>query len=96
MNGLGNIVYGGRTETGLSSPVKMDSLRLAIPRETYSTEELYLLLSKIGKAFKEGVFEKLSSGLVPENYLNDGFYHFKGKYKLKDEAEFLEAVERIK
>lgn len=62
----------------------MDSLRLAIPRETYSNEELISRLSLLGKAYQMGLFKNLKGGLIPNDYVNDGFYHFEGRFDLVD------------
>ncbi len=78
------------------TPSSMDSLRLAIPRETYSNKYLYFMLSVIGKAFRQGIFEDVKGGFIPENYVGDGFYHFKSVYKPKDEEEFSRVVGELR
>jgi tryptophanase len=96
--GLGNMVYGGRTNgknPHFEHPVSMDSLRLAIPRKTYTSAYMLKLLSAVGIGFKNGIFENMKGGLEPLNYINDGFYHFKGHYKAKDEKEFNEAAREL-
>lgn len=31
-----------------------------------------------------GIFDNLKGGLIANNYVDDGFYHFGGKYDLVD------------
>ena len=80
--GLGYLVYGGRKadrqEVIYSTPLSMDSLRLAIPRNEYSDKELISYLSVLGEVYSKGDFSKLMSGLIPLNYVDNGFYHFGG------------------
>lgn len=79
--GLGYIVYGKRKNGKiLTGDLSMDSLRMAIPRETYTNDQLLSRLSIFGKAHKEGIFKNLKGGLVPVDYVDDGFYHFGAKY----------------
>lgn len=87
--GLGYIVYGKR-ENGkvIKNSLTMDSLRLAIPRQTYSREELLERLSILGKAYTKGLFDHLKGGLKPIDYADDGFYHFGAKYEIIDKDEF--------
>eukprot|EP00356_Strombidium_inclinatum_P005662 CAMPEP_0170492586 /NCGR_PEP_ID=MMETSP0208-20121228/12468_1 /TAXON_ID=197538 /ORGANISM="Strombidium inclinatum, Strain S3" /LENGTH=247 /DNA_ID=CAMNT_0010768353 /DNA_START=912 /DNA_END=1655 /DNA_ORIENTATION=- len=96
--GLGYLVYGQRTtvkdagEEGenviFKNKLNMDSLRLAVPRCEYTNEEMIAFLSIIGEAYAEGKFQDLKGGLTPVNYVDNGFYHFGGKYAFHDEAEF--------
>jgi tryptophanase len=98
--GLGNFLYGGRKELGngraeLTTQVSMDSLRLAIPRGSYSTSLLYEVLSVIGIAYKEKLFQNVDGGLVPDFYEGDGFDHFKVKFKAIKEGEFDRLVSKL-
>ncbi len=99
--GLGYIVYAG-ARTGKEGRVifendtlEMDSLRLAIPRHQYYTQELINRLAILGKAYKQGVFEKAKAGLIANDFQNTGFYHFEGKYSAKDKAEFKMLVKEV-
>jgi tryptophanase len=91
--GLGNFLYGGRRtnkrgEPELTTEVSMDSLRLAVPRNTYSSALLYELLSVTGRAYAKGLFNDLLGGFTPETYDDDGFDHFNAKFVPNDMAEF--------
>jgi len=99
--GLGLLVYGGRVEhedgrIELRKPLTMDSLRLAIPRNQYSDDELMSSLMVIGEAFASGLFERLEGGLYPKNYVDNGFYHFGGEYEFRKMAEFNATVTLLK
>ena len=59
----------------------MDSLRLAVPRCEYTDEYLISYLSVIGQAFANGDFKNLTGGLIPLEYVDNGFYHFGGHYE---------------
>ncbi|MFA6072605.1 MAG: beta-eliminating lyase-related protein [Candidatus Woesearchaeota archaeon] len=90
--GLGLILYGGREENEgevkFTTPLSMDSLRLAIPRDVYSNNEILSVLNVLGEAFKIGKFKSIKGGLKPRNYVGDGFYHFGGEYDVVDKNEF--------
>ncbi len=68
--------------------LNMDSLRLAVPRCEYSNEQMISFLSIIGEAYAKGKFQELKGGLTPLDYVDNGFYHFGGKYSYHDEEEF--------
>ncbi|XP_064632604.1 tryptophanase-like [Lineus longissimus] len=96
--GLGHLMYGGRAELPSGKIVfryklPLDALRLAIPRNLYSDDELISQLSVIGEAFVRGAFRSLKAGLSPIDYIDNGFYHFGAKYNFVDEEEFLNAVD---
>jgi len=98
--GLGYIVYAGeRTEKDgkiiFEKNIEMDSLRLAIPRNQYSTQELINVLSVLGRAYKKGIFEKAKAGLIATDFQDTGFYHFEGAYTAKDEQEFNMLVKEV-
>ncbi|MCX6778330.1 MAG: beta-eliminating lyase-related protein [Candidatus Micrarchaeota archaeon] len=76
-------------------PTEMDSLRFAIPRETYSTELLNVVLGSVGEAYKSGVFASLSGGMNAIGFNTSGFYHFEGKYELVKPNEFRTAVAEL-
>lgn len=99
--GLGLLVYGGRVEYAdgiieLRNTLTMDSLRLAIPRNQYSSSEIMSQLQVLGEAFRRGAFEKLNSGLYPKNYIDNGFYHFGADYSFKKREEFESTVTLLK
>ena len=98
--GLGNLVYGGRHvddsgSVSYSNQLSMDSLRLAVPREVYDKDEILAALSVLGEAYQSGLFEHVSGGLTPLDYVDNGFYHFGGKYLLNNEEEFNSVVRQI-
>ncbi|MCX6769190.1 MAG: beta-eliminating lyase-related protein, partial [Candidatus Micrarchaeota archaeon] len=86
--GLGYIVYG----YGAS----MDSLRYAFPREVYSQDELAGLFSLIGQAYQAGIYQRAESGVTAQNYVEDGFFHFRGKYVLNNRPEFVRMVNELR
>lgn len=98
--GLGLNVYGGRVDkngiTTFSHDIEMDSLRLAVPRNEYTNTELLSVLSIMGEFFSNGSFANISSGLLPIDYVDDGFYHFAGSYEFVNRDEFDEIVSRLK
>lgn len=91
--GLGLLVYGGRMEdtqgkVRLEKCLSMDSLRLAIPRNQYSGDEIISQLMVIGHAFERGIFKEVIGGLYPKEYIDDGFYHFGANYDIRNVEEF--------
>ena len=86
--GLGYIVYG--------FDASMDSLRYAFPREVYSQNDLAGVFSLIGKAYDEGIYRRASTGVLASNYVEDGFYHFHGKYALMNDAEFVRMANELR
>lgn len=86
------MVYGGRvTEDGTTkynNSLTMDSLRLAIPRNEYRDEQMISYLSIIGEAYANGDFKQLKGGLLPIDFVDNGFYHFGGSYNMVDGQEF--------
>ena len=86
--GLGYIVYG--------FSASMDSLRYAFPREVYSQNDLAGLFSLIGRAYEAGIYQRASAGVLASNYVEDGFYHFHGKYVLKSDAEFVRMANELR
>jgi tryptophanase len=99
--GLGNIVYGKWEYDGqnnffrLVKNVEMDSLRHAIPRNSYSDGHL-AILEAAGIAYSEGVFKDLSGGVVPTKRTNHGFDHFFDQYVPQNLDEFYRTVEAVK
>ena len=50
----------------------------------------------LGRAYQMGMFNSLKGGLIPIDYVSDGFYHFGAKYELVDKKEFDGIVHQIK
>lgn len=101
--GLGSRLYGQWREGDgvwtLEQAPEMDSLRYAVPRETYSTELLVELSRAVGRAFSAGVFSRLHGGLQPVGFNTRGFYHFGSVYNALREAdpkEFERAVREVR
>ncbi len=98
--GLGNIVYGNwkkkEEKWVLKEAPAMDSLRYAMPRLAYSDTALNEALMPLAIAYKNGYFKGLTGGLKPVNYNTNGFYHFGGKYEIRDKVEFLDIVKKIR
>ena len=99
--GLGLLVYGGRVEhedgtIELKNKLTMDSLRLAVPRNQYSDNEMMSQLMVIGEAFSSGLFKDLEGGLYPKEYIDNGFYHFGGEYDFRNPSEFNDTVALLK
>ena len=98
--GLGNIVYGEyeKNDAGIYTLVgkpEMDSLRYAIPRLTYPDTVLNFMFNIIGKAYREGLLSDIENGMIAQNYVKDGFYHFSGKYMPVNEAEFMKKIRAL-
>jgi len=74
----------------------MDSLRLAIPRNEYTAEQMISYLSIIGEAFARGNFKEMKGGLTPIDFVDTGFYHFGGSYNIIDDSEFDKMCELLK
>jgi tryptophanase len=99
--GLGLLVYGGRVENDdgsieLTNKLTMDSLRLAIPRNQYSDDEMISQLIVIAEAYTSGLFQNVQGGLYPKDYIDNGFYHFGGEYDFRKPDEFSETVRVLK
>ena len=66
----------------------MDTLRLAIPRNQYTDDEMISQLRVIGAFFVAKGFADLKGGLEPIEYVDNGFYHFGATYNFNDKEEF--------
>jgi len=53
-------------------------------------------LSVVGQLYAEGRFKSLKGGLFPIDYVDNGFYHFGGKYNFEDKKEFEEITEDLR
>lgn len=99
--GLGLLVYGGRVEKEdgtieLNNKLTMDSLRLAIPRNQYSDDEMLSQLIVIAEAYTRGHLSNVQGGLYPKDYIDNGFYHFGGEYDFRKPEEFNQTVRMLK
>jgi tryptophanase len=98
---IGSLVYGGRIDLACGkvqfrNELPIDALRLAIPRNQYTDDELISQLSVIGQAYTRRVFTSAKGGLSPIDYTDNGFYHFGAEYNLLDSIEFFILVNLIK
>ena len=52
------------------------------------------MFSLFGRAYQNGNYEGITSGLNPNNYQANGFFHFGGKFSLENPAEFERVVKK--
>lgn len=99
--GLGLLVYGGRVENHdgsieLKNKLTMDSLRLAIPRNQYSADEMLSQLIVVAEAYMQGLLQNVQGGLHAKDYIDNGFYHFGAEYDIRKPEEFHLTVGMLK